>query len=416
MPAIKIRSDKCCQNAKLDPGKRQTDVAVADTPGLSLRLNADGSKTWTGRYRRQSDGKQRRTTIGPYPAVGLAEARQRFRAIQNEVSTGIDPVAVKQARREAGTFAETAENWMRRVGKDKAEAAQHDDRLLLNKNILPIIGEMKLAEISRRDAERVVDAVIERGALVRANRTLTLMRTIFRWAIRRGECIADPTIAIDKNKEEPRARVLTAAELRTLWNKLDSAPMSDGTRLMIRLASVTAQRIGEVATIAIDDLALGGSAPIWTIPAERAKNGREHRVPLSPLALALVEQARALAAGSHWLFPNPTSNGPVDPHAATRAVSRMRRGNKLGVEDFRVHDLRRTAATGMGDLGQDDFTIGLVLNHSASGVTRKVYNRASYDGPKRIALEVWARRLEEIVGLRVPAKSGTNVVPLGRPA
>jgi len=424
-PKTRLKSDKCCQNAKLDPGSRQTDIAVADTPGLSLRLTCDwvdkrgkprpGSKTWTARYRRHSDGRQRRATIGPYPAVSLADARQRFRDLQNDVSTGIDPVAVKQARRGAGTFKDVADNWMRRIGKDKATASQNDDRHLLDMNILPVIGDLKIKEIDRRDAERVVDAVIDRGALVRANRTLTLMRTIFRWAIKRGECIGDPTASIDKNKEEPRDRVLTDGELRTLWDKLDTAPMSDGTRVMIRLAAVTAQRIGEVATIAKTDLALDGLTPVWTIPAARAKNGKEHRVPLSPLAISLMERALSLAGDGLWVFPNPSNEGPVDPHAATRAVSRMRKSNKLGVKDFRIHDLRRTAATGMGDLGQDDFTIGLVLNHSGKGVTRRVYNKSNYDAPKRLALEAWARHVEVIIGLRAPTDVG-NVVPIRKGA
>jgi integrase len=402
-----IETDKHAQHVKAD--RRQQDFPVSGQPGLSLRVSADGTKVWTLRYRNASS-QQKRLTIGAYPSISLRDARARARQTIAAIDGGADPAREKQERREAGTFRDVAENWFRRVcEKENSPARQYDVRLMLDKDVLPAIGDAKIDDVSRREIERLVDAVADRGAAVRANRVLTLTRTIFRWAVRREECQADPTVAVDKTGEEARDRVLSHAELRALWRALDTAPMSPGVVAMVRLAAATAQRIGEVAAIRRADIVLGGSSPMWTVPAGIAKNRREHRVPLSELAVSLLQQAGGLAGGE-WLFPSPTSDGAVDAHAATRAVSRMRGKGVLGIENFRVHDLRRTAATNMGDMGFDDFTIGLVLNHTAAGITRRVYNRAGYDAPKRAALEAWGRKLSEVVGLREPA--ATNVISL----
>ncbi len=121
--------------------------------------------------------------------------------------------------------------------------------------------------------------------------------------------------------------------------------MTKPTALALLLSLVTAQRIGEVSGMATAELSLNDTAPIWVIPGARTKNGEPNRVPLSPLAVRLIRQAMLLAGESDWVFPNPTNDGPIDPHAPTRAMSRAR--ERLGISDFRVHDLRRTAATGM---------------------------------------------------------------------
>lgn len=146
------------------------------------------------------------------------------------------------------------------------------------------------------------------------------------------------------------------------------------------------------------ELTLSDIAPIWIIPGERSKNGQPNRVPLSPLAVQLIKEARELSPEGDWLFPSATGNGPIDPHAPTKALDRAR--PVIGLEDFRIHDLRRTAATRMAELGISPHTISLVLNHVSARrgtVTGKVYNQYSYDREKREAFEKWGRRLIEII-------------------
>ena len=174
--------------------------------------------------------------------------------------------------------------------------------------------------------------------------------------------------------------------------------MTRATALTLMLALVTGQRIGEVSGIAISELDLNDIAPVWTVPGERAKNGQANRVPLSPLALRIIGEARSLAPNAAYLFPSATGAGPIDPHAPTKALERAR--DAIGLEDFRIHDLRRTAATRMAEMGIAPHTISLVLNHVSARhgtVTGKVYVQYSYDREKREALLSWSKRLEGIL-------------------
>ena len=185
--------------------------------------------------------------------------------------------------------------------------------------------------------------------------------------------------------------------------------MTRAIALALKLSLVTAQRIGEVAGIAQSELDLNEAAPVWTVPRQRAKNGQPNRVPLSPLAVRLIKEAQELAGGGAWLFPSPkdarpagsavgAASAPIDPHAPTKALSRARAA--IGLEDFRVHDLRRTAATRMAELGISPHTISLVLNHVSARkgtITGAVYVQYSYDREKREALDAWGARLERII-------------------
>ena len=166
----------------------------------------------------------------------------------------------------------------------------------------------------------------------------------------------------------------------------------------MKLSLATAQRIGEVSRIANTELDVNDTAPMWTVPGERSKNGEPNRVPLSPIAVRLIREARELSSAGVWLFPSPTGKGPIDPHAATRALGRAR--SAIGLVNFRVHDLRRTAATHMAEMGINPHTISLVLNHISvrrGTITGKVYNQYGYDREKRDALEAWGVRLERII-------------------
>ena len=191
-----------------------------------------------------------------------------------------------------------------------------------------------------------------------------LVRAILRWGVGRDLLTVDPTFGLAPpiRKEKPRERDLSLDEIHQLWTALDKAPVSrrpggsDGnfpiTRAMaltLKLALVTGQRIGEVARIEVSELSLNDTAPLWTIPGARVKNGHLNRVPLSPLALQLIAEARDLAADSRWLFPSPKGDGPIDAHAPTKALERAREA--IGLRDFRIHDLRRTAATQMAEIG-----------------------------------------------------------------
>ena len=380
-------------------GPQRTEYRDGHTRGLVLRLTPNGIKSWAVLYRRKSDSRKRRCTIGTYPEFSLAAARAQAEEIIARVSRGEDPAAQVQARNHSLTFEQLAETWVIRHGRpNKSPRSLYDDLLMFKREIYPVIGGMKADEVPKRTVIGILDSVAERGARTRSNRVFALVRSVYRWGLAEDLIQFDPTQGIrPRTVERPRDRVLLDEEVRILWRDLDDAPMGEEVATIIRLALVTGQRVGEVAGMAKADLNLSGSKPIWTKPSKR-KNSEMTRVPLSRLAVKLLRNAIKQYGDSPYVFPSPTRTDAITAHAATRAIGRARPG--LGIDHFRVHDLRRTAATGMASLGINPHTISHVLDHisvTKGTVTGAVYVKYSFDREKREALDTWGAQLETIL-------------------
>ena len=437
MPPLNL-TDAFIKGCKCPDGQKLIEYRDKDVRGLELRVSAKGTKSWRLHYTRRSDGKRRVVGLGSYPALPLKEARTKARGLQNEIEgaeTRADPAAKALAIRQAETFAEVSTEWFERHGvPNKTPRTLRDDRSMLDRHILPRIGSLRAIEVTKRDVIHLLDAVvgaadargIEAGTgrkmTHRPNRVFELVRSIFRWAVGRDLLKVDPTWGLQPpiKKEEERERNLSAEEIAKFWAALDRTPLEKRavrglprgarvvgaddvpltrmTALAMKLSLVTGQRISEVAGLEMKEIDISQSPPMWTVPGKRTKNKKPNRVPLSPLALVVIAEARELAGFSEWLFPSPTGKAPIGAHAATKALERARPA--IGIEDFRIHDLRRTAATRMAELGISPHTISLVLNHSSArkgSVTSKVYVQYSYDKEKREALEAWGRLLAGLV-------------------
>lgn len=438
MPVVTL-TDAFLKTLKPVADRKISEYRDEEVHGLEIRVWATGAKSWRCHYTRRSDGRRRVVGLGSYPSMPLKEARRRAKAYQTQIEDDqkrADPAAERTARKAAVTFSDLADDWIELHGRpNKSPRALQDDVSMLARHVRPEIGAMKAAEVSKRDVIRLLDVVAAkpdaraaedddepRRLTHRPNRVYALVRTIFRWAVSRDVLKIDPTYGLKPpiKKEKARERDLSDAEIKTLWDTLEGVPdarrttkdlakgeralgaadipMTKPTALAMLLSLVTAQRIGEVAGMAVTELSLNDTAPIWVIPGARTKNGEPNRVPLSPLAVKLIRHAMLLAGESDWVFPNPTNECAIDPHAATRALGRARQ--RIGVSNFRVHDLRRTAATGMAELGISPHTISLVLNHVSARrgtVTGKSYVQYSYDREKREALNAWSGRVEAVV-------------------
>jgi len=265
---------------------------------------------------------------------------------------------------------------------------------MLNKEILPQWGTRKAKDIKRRDIIALLDGIVERGAPIQANRTLACVRRMFSWAIERDMLDASPCVQIKAPAQENRRnRALNEDELATFWRGLDDAKMTNTIRLALKFQLVTAQRKGEV--IAAEWSEFDRTNGLWTIPAEKAKNGVQHVVPLSPLALDILDAIEANGPeSSRFLFQSPRDNKPVLGSSVDHAL----RNNLtlICVENVTPHDLRRTAATAMASLGVDRTVLSKILNHVDSSVTGR-YDTHTYIPEKRAALERWGRKLEELV-------------------
>lgn len=450
MPARKLTA-RFVETVKAESDRLEIrDTAV---PGLELRVSAAGGKTWALRYRRDSDGTKRTVTLGAFPTYTLEEARDWAEEKRREVARGEDPAAKRAARKQAPTFSELAAEWVEGHGKPNVSPrALADYQSMLERHIKPEIGSIKAAEVRKRDIVALLGTVKAKGDARaklakkprrmshRPNRVFELVRSIYRWGVGQDIVQTDPTMGVKApiKKEKARERVLLPAEFERVWRALEAAPVArrqkrDGggvfrrtvrageikmtrtTALAIQLAAVTGQRIGEVCGMAVAELNLNDTAPMWVIPGERTKNGLPNRVPLSPLAKKLINFAIELNwlmgnGHSPWVFANPDdAEKAISPGAATKALERSR--DALGIEQFNIHDLRRTAGTGMAELGVNPYTVSLVLNHESvrrGTITGRVYDQYSYDREKREALEKWGARVEAIVA----GRDGANVVSI----
>jgi integrase len=387
MPRLAL-TDRFVANVK---ATSQIDYFDEKTKGLSLRVSP-GAKTWTFHYRWQ--GKRARATLGSYPATSLGEARTRAIEARGAVEAGNDP---RHRSTGAETVAGLVESYI--TGHVVRLRSRKDAVRRLRKNIVPVIGGVKLAELHRRDATRVIDTVMKRDAPIEAARAFEDLRAMLRWAVARGDLDHNPIDGMRKPAtSKPRERVLSEEEIRTLWLGLPQVFAKSPTcQRIIRLCLITAQRVGEVAGMQRSELDL--KRRLWSLPGARTKNGHPHRVPLSERAMEISREAEG---GGEAIFD-------LSPHAVAKAIGRGR----FGLAPFTSHDLRRTALTEMAKLGVAPIVLGHVANHrtvTKAGMTLAVYVQHQYEAEKRAALDLWADRLSGIIG------GGAEVVPMVRDA
>ena len=336
------------------------DAGYTGRGALYLRVGAKGGKTWAFLYR--FAGRLRRMTLGEYPGMSLAGARVAAAQAVLAIEAGADPAAQalseKAAQRAALTVAELAEAFVELYCKPRKRSWAEDQRIL-RRDVVPALGTVKAKDVTRRDIARLLDGVAARGAPIAANRTLAVVRKMFSWAVSRGEIEANPAAGVAApSKERSRDRVLTDDEIVAFWHGLDAARMDAVTRQALRFMLVTGQRLGEVCNMRWEQV-----NGVWTIPAEIAKNGIAHRVPLSALALSILEQVKARSGGA-VVFPSPRGDRPMSPTALSHAL----RNNleQMGLHDLHPHDLRRTAASHMTMLGHNRLVVSKVLLRVAS--------------------------------------------------
>lgn len=372
------------------PIPKDKPVIYWDTvkPRFGLRITPAGVRTFVLDYTTKN-GRQRRMTLGRFGEITAEQAREMAGDRLAEIRKGSDPLAEHEAARGAATFKALAEEYIRYRCAEKKSGPE--DARIIRRELLPHWGRKLAADIRRRDVMNLTDEIKERGAGIMANRTLSVIRRLYNFGIDRELVEINPASRVKPPaKEKTRDRVLDNEEIKTLWSKIEKLPGDPATRLALRLILVTAQRPGEVASLAWEDIDTEG---VWTIPAEKSKNGLAHRVPLSPFALELLH---TLPHGNKGpVFPSPTDpRRPITRAALARLLNRGRKVLKM--ERFSPHDLRRTAASKMAEMGVSRFVLSRVLNHVDTGITA-VYDRHGYDAEKRAALNAWGEKLADII-------------------
>ena len=372
------------------PATGQCDYWDRMLPGFGLRVSFGGRKAWVVRY--HANSRLRRLTLGPFPTLSLAEARDRAKLALLQAASGADPATAKRAARNAETFGDLAVEYIEHYAKVRKRTWRADERTL-KAELLPEWKHTPLRDLRRRDIRELVQRIAERPAPIMANRTLGLVRKMLNYAIVCDWLEANPAALIPKpGIERSRDRVLTSEELRTFWAATGDEPAP--IRAWFRLRLLTAQRGGEVMQMRWSDVDL--VSKWWTVPSLISKNRLAHRVPLNPPTVTLLRELKAAAKPEAvWVCATKLADKPA-VHDAKKSVARIRR--RVGF-DFRGHDLRRTAASLMTSSGISRLVVAKILNHVETDVTA-VYDRHSYDAEKRAALDLWARQLQRILRSR----------------
>jgi integrase len=351
-------------------------------PGLMLRVGAN-RRTWTYRYR--SGGRNPRLKLGYHPVMGLAEAREACRKASERIDGGVMPVAPAPHPRSAdaptlGSLLDRYETLRTREGK-RTKTLPEAMRLL-RRNLKPYLS-LPAAEFSKADLRAARDAMVEADTAIAANRLLGYLGPVLRWAAQEDLIPINFVPGIRRGPEHKRSRVLSKKEIAAIWQACDKLGTREAAKnygRLVRFLLLTAQRRDEVASMKFGDI-LDGT---WRQVENKA--GRPHSLPLPPLALALLGQGEA----RELVFTGRA--GKLSGFSAMKTAL----DKASDVTNWRLHDLRRTAATNMQELGIRNEVVQSVLNHAVPGVGA-VYLRSELEKQKAEALATWAAALSRIV-------------------
>jgi integrase len=401
-----FRTQRDLDRLSLPPGKAEVFHFDARCPGLSVRIQRTGKPGFVAWYTAPG-GKRKRITIGPVAGLDLDAARRKAAEIVNAARNGRDPAMERKQARIAAAEVFTLGDLIGAYLRDHAERHQRPRTLAETKRALERhwapLHALPAAAVARRDVSARLLELARSSGTVGGNRARANLSACFMWGIRAGLVDANPVVGTVKGEEKTRARVLTPDELHAIWRATD-----DGTNhsAVVRLLMLTAGRKSEVGGMAWREL--DRDRALWTIPAQRYKTAREHEVPLSRQALAILAKFPELP-GRPYLF----GRGGRSPFSGwsrckQRLDAKIAEQQGAPLAEWNVHDLRRSAVTHMAELGlAEPHVIEAVVGHARSGV-EAVYNRARHRAAKTAALTAWGDWLEALVSGTVPA----NVLPM----
>jgi integrase len=376
----------------------KSDMIVFDDalPGFGLRIRASGSRSWIYQYK--VAGATRRMAIGS-GAMKVAAAREIAIKLHSKVKLGDDPAAEKRVKRErsAHTFGSLADAYLEAKRAGLRERSFTEIKRHLAYHAAPL-RNLPIDVVDQRAIAKRLGQIEADGGPVARNRARSTWSAMFSWGMREGLVTVNPVVNTGKSEQEerPRDRVLADAELRVIWDALDAEVYDDTIRLLL----LTGQRASEVAGLRWSEIDFDAAA--IRLPGERTKNHRPHEIPMSPAV------QRLLAGRDH------VGEFVFGPHHVKRFSDNKQKAAldaRISLPHWTHHDLRRTAATRMIDIGVAPHVVEAVLNHVSGhkGGIAGVYNRATYVREKAEALARWADHVNSIV----TGERGT-VTPLRR--
>ena len=469
------------------PGASTREIWDDKIDGLHVRIYPSGRKVFYLRYR--WNGKRLKAKLGQYqksaPKYTLIMARTEADRKLADLKLGNNPFLIARDRAQQQdadalakaarkTFAQLSDDYIEIYSKPNKKSWKEDQRIL-NNDVVPLIGDMALEDIRKAEINDVIDNIIKRGSRISADHCFRILRAVFNWAASKGygDIEFSPMYGMKApGPSKPRERVLSDEEIRSVWDWIETGSIHDLTRCAFKLLLVTGQRPGDICGLQKADVTIYDGKPIWTIPGERYKNGMTHVVPLSDMAVGILEDVEQLKANLDYQDirtydprngaclhcgkaipdrrPHPDSkycspkcrsdravllrkakrepryinspyvfqsekrlNTPMKSKALSRTVDRGRSSGGLdGIEHWTPHDLRRTCGTNITGLVKESQEImDKVLGHKDRSIGA-TYNRYAYLAEKRRALDGWSRELRRILS-RSSEEEG-NVISLYR--
>ena len=379
-------------------------TAKADGEGLTFTLSAKGTAAWTLRY--SHGGKAKELTLGRYPDMSLAKAREIASAKRVEIQQGVDVAAQKrhadQEAARAWTFRKLAEDYFDKGAKKLAAGTAKNRAQQLRDYAYPKIGNIAAADVTPADIVGIVEATAGRSLHV-ARLVMVGIRMVFAHGIARHVVTANPcahikTDAIIGGTPDQKERVmLTDAEIGAVFKALPT--MSRPNALMVKILLATGARIGEL--VRAEWVHLGFDRAEWTIPPEHSKTKRGFVIPLPPMVAGWFAELKAMAFESRYVMPIRTrfdgKEGDAHMEPVTLNAALVTLAKRLGKKcrRFTPHDLRSTCRSHLGALGVDVLIAERCLNHSLGGLVA-VYDKHDYLTERRRALELWAAKLASI--------------------
>lgn len=377
-------TDIACRSAK--PTEKQKKLT--DGGGLYLLVLPSGGKSWRLAYR--FDGKQKALALGKYPTVTLLDARARRDAAKRKLDAGMDPAVEAKS----DTFESVARRWHDNEKAGWVEA--HASRVLsrIERDVFPALGSKPLTEITAPDVLDVLRKVEERGALDISKRLRQSIGSVFQFAIAEGKATSNPAADVGKALK-PRPKVKHFASLKAdaipdLVKAINSYDGETQTRLALLLTLHTFVRTNETRWAKWSEFeGLDGEAPLWRIPKERMKMGREHLVPLTTQVVAILRELRELNEGT-YLFEGIA--GVMSQNTMIFALYRMGYHSKLT-----VHGFRSMASTTLNEHGWNRDWIERQLAHVENNDVRGAYNSAEYLTGRRDMMRWWSDYLSPAI-------------------
>jgi integrase len=380
------------------PGEAPYRVPDQRCKGLAVRVAPSGMKTWDLAYRIRGTSKTRRLSLGRIADIGLEQARERANELTSALRGGRDLIAEEDEARDAAasriTVGSLIDLYLRRRVIGRLRTAKGIESRL-RRTLAPVL-QQHAAKICRRDIRELLDAMVDQGKGREAEKRRQVCTAMFRWALSQDIVETDPTAGLKAyDPGTPRDRVLTVEEIETLWKWLDSDSVPPDVADILRLELLTGARCGEICGLHAQEI--DRLKWIWTLPVARSKNARQRLTPSVGAAREILER-RLSEIENGQLFVTGTGSVMTSAHIGHYLLTRRKR---TPIDVFTSHDLRRTFASMLAEMGVALDLVGAIVGHESGGKDTRTlvrhYVRTDLLDRKTHALKTWDERIKAIV-------------------